>query len=120
QVVEKAAELQLAVLAVGAQQAGAAVEIPAGDQDRAARVLRRLDERAEIRVRVDEEPRPRGVLDAPTVTTDREQIRPLQNFCRHAPQNACGRPAVPVGSGFSLTQYPFCTSTTDNMRSPAM
>jgi hypothetical protein len=76
QVVEEAAELELAVAAVGAQQARAAVEIPAGDQDRAARVARGLDERLEIGVRIDQEPRPRGVLDAPAITIDREQTRP--------------------------------------------
>ena len=97
QLVEKAAELQLAVLAVRTQQARAAVEIPAGDQDRAARVARRLDECLEIRVRIDEEARPRGVLDAPAITTDREQFRPLHIFFRrHASQNACGGPGVPL------------------------
>jgi hypothetical protein len=95
QVIEKAADLQLAVAAVGAQQARAAVEIPAGDQDRAARVAGGFDECPEVRVSIDQERRPRGVLDAPAITIDREQTRPHCFFRRHASQNACGRRAVP-------------------------
>ena len=72
QVVEEATELQLALAAVRAQQARAAVEIPAGDQDRAVRLPRRLDECLEVRVRIDQERRPRGLLDAPAITTVRE------------------------------------------------
>ena len=100
QVVEKVAELQLAVLAVRAQQARAAVEIPAGDQDRALRVARGLDERLEVRVRVDQDARPRGVLDAPAITTDREQTRVLalfQFFRRHR------RKTPAAGRGFLNT-----------------
>ncbi len=118
QVVEKVAELQLAVLAVRAQQARAAVEIPAGDQDRALRVARGLDERLEVRVRIDQE-RPPARRARCASNYDRPRADPCARaFPVFPPPCVAKRLRRGVG-GVARLNIPCCTSTTDSMRSPA-
>src|SRR5690606_37243488 len=82
QLVQELAELELRPVVPGAEQTRTAVEIPACDENRAARVASGGYESPEIGVGVDEEGGARGVLQSPTIATHVEQVR-LTCVLRH-------------------------------------